>query len=586
MFKMSLSAGGMNWEEGSQVYCRWAIKMSNTFASSEAGLLLQAIILPEKMESYPPTTLEVFDSGKSLALTVWEKAVNWFKPNISQFLPTTPGIHVSDLGNQLPPNDEEVRVSLYPFLLSSLDGMEAITPRQVEKWLAEPVWYIAEDTPAVPLVIQPSLPTSKHLPGRISCLFAVMKGVHCAIIPTIPTPPHGTNGAKTMSFTRKSGLSAKRLGSGTHLPKPTATSKFSTKNTSMSLSTSALPMSTHPKLSNRAKELFNSSISRATHNTYASGITHVLRAESELGRKFSNPPSPEDMTFLVTYLSCKNLSEDTVRLYLTAFRRLQLARGVHTPTPVPPLAQTLITGLKKLKHNPKLEVMKKSRRSISLPLLKLISHAIASNPGWSAYRKILIWSACLVAWWGGLRIGEMLPRLASEFSPKDALLRSDIRDTDTSIDLWVRNAKVPSQFGDLVQLWSLSSCPTLDPVSNLNSYLEMRSRMFGEARDLPVFIKENGKCLTKQEFNRILKQLLAQFSALDPCGVHSFTGHSFRAGLATMLASMGFSEDQIKAWGRWLSQSYLLYTKDKRSKMELQTSLLEVMEKVVSTSAA
>jgi hypothetical protein len=251
---------------------------------------------------------------------------------------------------------------------------------------------------------------------------------------------------------------------------------------------------------------------------------------------------------------------------------------------VPPLAQTILTGMVKSTHDPRQEVEKPARRSISLPLLKIISHAIASQSEWSSYKKSLIWSLALVAWWGGFRIAELLPRLTSEFSVKDALLRSDVRDMGTSMDIWVRNPKVPSQFGDLIQLYAMTSAPAWDPVSNLRAFLSLREELFGPAPQMPVFLQENGQCLTKADFNMKLKLLLAPFTSLNPTGIHKFSGHSFRSGLATLLSTLGFTETQIKAWGRWLSRAYILYTKDKRTKLELQQSLSTVMQRVLSTS--
>jgi hypothetical protein len=42
-------------------------------------------------------------------------------------------------------------------------------------------------------------------------------------------------------------------------------------------------------------------------------------------------------------------------------------------------------------------------------------------------------------------------------------------------------------------------------------------------------------------------------------------GHSFRIGLASMLAALGHSEDDIKAIGRWSSRAWLEYVKHPRT---------------------
>ena len=363
------------------------------------------------------------------------------------------------------------------------------------------------------------------------------------------------------------------------LPTPTAGIK-SNKPSKMQLSNSAFPPNTPLEVISRGKELFELSVSPLTQNSYNSALSHVFEAEKVLGRKIQSS-SEEDMLFLVSFLSAKNLKPSTIQSYMTAFRRLQMARGVHNPPALSPLAKTLLTGLSKVTHNPKVAAQKRARRSISLPLLKIISHAIASQCDWSEYKRSLIWTVCVLAWWGGFRLSELLPRLAFEFSLKNALLMSDVTLAGKSIEVWVRHPKVPSKFGDVVQVWRLESSSLLDPVENFEYFASLRSKQFGPALAIPVFVQEDGRCLTRQEFNRILKRLLELYSCIDPSEVHSFSGHSFRSGLATLLNNMGFSETQIKAWGRWLSRSYLLYTKDKRTKLELQQSLTDVFQQML-----
>ena len=40
-----------------------------------------------------------------------------------------------------------------------------------------------------------------------------------------------------------------------------------------------------------------------------------------------------------------------------------------------------------------------------------------------------------------------------------------------------------------------------------------------------------------------------------------FSSHSFRAGAASMMAAIGYSDDDIKAVGRWSSRAFMEYIK-------------------------
>ena len=83
----------------------------------------------------------------------------------------------------------------------------------------------------------------------------------------------------------------------------------------------------------------------------------------------------------------------------------------------------------------------------------------------------------------------------------------------------------------------------------------------------PVFSFCSGKNLTISVLNKILSSLLGDFC--DP--FHMITGHSFRAGIPTIVAS---HPDQSKVselmdWGSWESSSYKNYTKSDRDKRKV-----------------
>jgi hypothetical protein len=60
--------------------------------------------------------------------------------------------------------------------------------------------------------------------------------------------------------------------------------------------------------------------------------------------------------------------------------------------------------------------------------------------------------------------------------------------------------------------------------------------------------------------NKILADLLPDFCSP---GHDSVTCHSFRAGIPSTIALFPdlMSSDQIKGWGRWQSDCYMLYTR-------------------------
>ena len=55
---------------------------------------------------------------------------------------------------------------------------------------------------------------------------------------------------------------------------------------------------------------------------------------------------------------------------------------------------------------------------------------------------------------------------------------------------------------------------------------------------------------------------------------------SFRSGLPTLLQSAGFEEEDIKAWGRWVSTAFQAYTKDMTKRSEVQRTMNKAMSRL------
>ena len=88
-----------------------------------------------------------------------------------------------------------------------------------------------------------------------------------------------------------------------------------------------------------------------------------------------------------------------------------------------------------------------------------------------------------------------------------------------------------------------------DPVS---SYLAWK-RIYQGQPDQPL-VSLRGRGLTRSQLNSMIRELLDPVMEYGPG--EAVLSHSFRAGLATSLARVGASEEEIKRQGRWTSESY------------------------------
>ena len=179
-----------------------------------------------------------------------------------------------------------------------------------------------------------------------------------------------------------------------------------------------------------------------------------------------------------------------------------------------------------------------------------------------------------------LRLGELLSKETTQFHSSTSLLASDLKFHEGSISLWLRNPKYDKEvMGDLVEVWAVPEIPGLDPVVALRKYLQLRHDKFGKSADYPLFLHEDGSIFTKQQMNKDLKALLADYPELCT-SLNQWTGHCFRSGLSTLLAILGFEDDQIQAWGRWRSTAFQRYLKNKEYRRKIRGGLTSTFVKI------
>ena len=97
----------------------------------------------------------------------------------------------------------------------------------------------------------------------------------------------------------------------------------------------------------------------------------------------------------------------------------------------------------------------------------------------------------------------------------------------------------------------------------INAGLKYESVMTTTDTAQPFATTRDGKGYTGRIFNQDLKHLL--LGKLD-LSLGPLTSHSFRSGLATMMAKAGCSDKDIQLTGRWTSTAFKSYVKTARLK--------------------
>lgn len=197
------------------------------------------------------------------------------------------------------------------------------------------------------------------------------------------------------------------------------------------------------------------------------------------------------------------------------------------------------------------------RRVVTLPMIKIIGHKLAST-GWTEVDKQTVWTSCILAFFTSARLGELLATSQHCFDPTATLVWTDIKlRGDGSAILTVRLPKSGHpEYLDVFPFPGHSCCP----MEALLLHKELQEKAGLAAPDGPVFRMSNGQNLTPAALNKILKSLL---KGVVDYSKDSISCHSFRAGMASTLNKfphLATSED-IRGWGRWDSACYLKYAR-------------------------
>jgi len=191
-------------------------------------------------------------------------------------------------------------------------------------------------------------------------------------------------------------------------------------------------------------------------------------------------------------------------------------------------------------------------------MLKLLGNAICTSK-WSDYEKTLTWTCFLVSYFGSLRISELISEETKVFDMDKTLCWKDVVFNESGITLHLRSPKVEHLGGDLICLFPFP-VPGVCPVAAMRR-LKSKATAAGLFNGKePVFRLKSGACWKRSAFNSTLRGLLGKIGISGEDS--KVTGHSFRAGIPSLLAAEATpaAEAALKEWGRWRSQAYMAYT--------------------------
>ena len=281
---------------------------------------------------------------------------------------------------------------------------------------------------------------------------------------------------------------------------------------------------------------------------------------------YNLPPLPlsESVTcLLAAFLAHQGLKSQSVSVYLSALRHLQITAGLPAPQRAEwPRLKYVLKGIARVQPLPS------ARRLPITAAIMLRLQAVCSTVTADVVEAHMLWAACCLGYFGFMRSGEFtLQNASSPPSVRVSDIAVDSHDSPSLVSLFLRRAKT-DPFGKGISIFLGKSGSTLCPVLAVLSYLAVRPNSEG-----PLLVRSDGSPLTRDQFVRLVKRALS-VANIDSS---AYSGHSFRIGAASAAAAAGVPAYVIKALGRWESEAYHVYIRTPR---EALASVAQVISQV------
>ena len=341
-------------------------------------------------------------------------------------------------------------------------------------------------------------------------------------------------------------------------PRPGVT-KFGNKSSlSLDLSSTGLPEEVLQDIEEAARH----SLAIKTWASYNTAEKLLMIYHKEGKIKWELPVTEKVTLGFIHWLAFKRgIKASTIKNYLAGIRKLHIVKGFPEPNLNSEIVKMVLCGRSNIEAAERLRQGAGERQPVTRDILELIKIRLKC---WSASEmdKLTVWLVCSLLFHGAFRGGELLSKRVGEFDPAFVLLRKDlaiVREGNGKETVQVK-VKAPKERKDnraiIIDVFQNDSkvCP-------VRAFRKWWSATRGFEQEQPAFRFESGKPVTLSAMNGLLKERLDGFLIGQ-----RITTHSFRSGAASMMASLGFSEQEVKAVGRWSSNAVEKYVKLPRTK--------------------
>ena len=273
-------------------------------------------------------------------------------------------------------------------------------------------------------------------------------------------------------------------------------------------------------------------------------------------------PVSEDtvIKFLLWMIRVRKAKAATLHNYLAGIRQLHIAKGC----PPPAIRTETVALILRGKANKEAACNNLGESGGRLPVtpdILLLIKARLSESNFCATDQRMLWAVCSNLFFGAFRGCELLARSETEFDPaytlllEDASLTSDGINSNAELIQYKLKAPKEDKKGRITIVDVYQSRADLCPV---RAFKKWRLLNPPAERGQPLFRWACGTPLTGGRLTEVIRERLKGFLGDTE---NRYSTHSFRAGAASMLGSLGYSDSDVKALGRWNSRSFECYIK-------------------------
>jgi hypothetical protein len=309
--------------------------------------------------------------------------------------------------------------------------------------------------------------------------------------------------------------------------------------------------------------LGNLGVAKSTWSAYKTAKVMVDKCQSETKTDLTLPfDQKKTLIFIDWLVRIRKVSAATVNTYLSGVRQLHIVNNIDLPILRSNLTKLILKGISNRDGIKKRSERNPSRLPMTINTMLVFKNTIVSSH-LNNNDKRLVWAVATLAFAGAFRLGELLSKHEATFDPDFTLLTKDIKlSTDhkgsTTVQITLKCPKEAKNATPTVVDVFQNDGP-ICPVKAFTTWFRLKPRK----NNSPLFRFENGTPLTSTRMNKLMHLLLGPYTKAE---IGSFCGHSFRIGLASLLASSGLTDEELQAAGRWSSRAFEVYMKLKRTK--------------------